>query len=160
MSRKDQGQLRSKPQQNVSRSVPPEAQTEQQDPQDDGRIIGVAQGFSGPIPPSGELAHYEEILPGLANRIMALAEQALEAEVEDRRGVRQTADMQVRLEASAVKRGQWFAFIVALSGIAGSLGAVYLGSPTTASIIAGSTLTVLVGSFLGTRRTRSHEDDK
>ena len=43
---------------------------------------------SGPLPPAAELERYERILPGAADRILAMAEQSLQSEIEGQRDIR------------------------------------------------------------------------
>jgi uncharacterized membrane protein len=42
------------------------------------RQIAERVSYSGPLPPSSELAQYERVLPGSAERILALAEKEVE----------------------------------------------------------------------------------
>jgi uncharacterized membrane protein len=64
--------------------------------------------YSGPLPPSEQLAQYDAIVPGLADRVVKMAEsnashrQTMEASV-------------VEGNVAAQARGQWFAFILALA---------------------------------------------
>lgn len=44
-------------------------------------LVGFSQRFSGPLPPPALLAEYEQVHPGLADRIASMAETALDADV-------------------------------------------------------------------------------
>ncbi len=113
----------------------------------------------GPIPPASEMARYEEIQPGFADRVFALTERSLEAEIEDRKEVRAiTANASVA-NADAVRRGQNYALITSAAGLASSLVALMLGSPMVAGILGGTTLTVIVASFLGVKTPRRTQRD-
>jgi len=106
--------------------------------------------FSGPLPGPEILANYERVLPGLADRIVGMAE-------------RQSAHRQ-ELEKAAVLgeqqragRGQSCALIVALCGlvVAGLCG--FSGQQVAASIIGGIDLVGLVGVFIyGSAARRSY----
>lgn len=43
---------------------------------------------SGPLPPASEFARYEQVLPGAADRILAMAEQSLQAEIDGQKDTR------------------------------------------------------------------------
>lgn len=46
------------------------------------RIVTLSQSYEGPLPPAGEFAKYEKVHKGAANRIIGMAEKALDAEVK------------------------------------------------------------------------------
>ena len=83
---------------------------------------------SGPIPPPGMLREYEDILPGSADRIFAMAESAQ------------------RHRASYENRGLIFAFVLSLILIALSAYIVSLG-------FAWQSVGVVIGSIAGTAGT-------
>ncbi len=69
-----------------------------------------AQQFSGPMPPPEMLRQYEEVLPGLANRIVTLAENQSSHRIR----------LERRVTTSNIWRahfGQLFAFLIAVCGI-------------------------------------------
>ncbi len=43
----------------------------------------MAQHYSGPIPPASEFAKYEHVLPGSADRIIAMAEASLKGQIKN-----------------------------------------------------------------------------
>ena len=106
------------------------------------------QTFSGPIPPPETLAAYEKNYPGLAERIVKMAE----SEGEHRKHLETThqnaqiahlnkSDMQIFL-------GQAFAFLISIVGL-GS--AVYLGingHAAAAVVVGASPLSTLAAVFL------------
>ncbi|WP_181010092.1 DUF2335 domain-containing protein [Ornithinimicrobium sufpigmenti] len=55
---------------------------------------------SGPLPDAAQLGHYEQILPGLADRIVTMAEQDMASRQADRRTL-------VRAEAHATVVATW-----------------------------------------------------
>ena len=114
--------------------------------------------FSGPTPPPEILREYEAILPGSADRIFTMAE----AQQSHR----------IRLESLAVparenraNRGQIFALIVALAGLAVAGLAISEGQQWAAIAIGGADLALLAGLFLnakasglrGLARKREHK---
>lgn len=81
---------------------------------EDGRILavrGLVQQFRGPLPPPAVLRGYDEVVPGGAERILAMAE-------------RQAAHRQ-----NIESRGQLFGFSLAASAIGGAFLAVAAGVP-------------------------------
>lgn len=85
---------------------------------------------SGPLPDVAEFAGYEQVLPGAADRIMAMAEHALHAEI-------QTQQRESRAEATAfvgaalgVSYLPWFLFAIA--------GLLAIKGLETAAIITGA----------------------
>jgi len=63
--------------------------------------------YHGPLPTSAEFSGYEQTLPGAADRILALAEK----EAEHRR---KNDDKLLEESISLSRKGQMFAFIIAL----------------------------------------------
>lgn len=116
------------------------------------RLQGVAKFFSGPIPPASELEHYERIRPGLADRIIAMAERQLtmaESQMKHRQG----------LEKGVVKTNSRLAYLGLVSGFvlgAGGLtAAVYLirmGKELGGAAAFIASLATLAGLFIYGRR--------
>jgi uncharacterized membrane protein len=99
---------------------------------------------SGPLPPAGELALYDQALPGAAERIMSMAEQ----ESENRRMLdRKLVDGYL----SSGRRGQYFGFAVALISIAGFGFLAYTGKPLLWIVPAVFALASIVAVFMGQR---------
>jgi uncharacterized membrane protein len=106
-----------------------------------GIVRASMQTFSGPIPAPETLARYEEIIPGAAERILAMAENqsqhrmALESRV-------------VNSSASDQTRGMWLGFLIASLSIGGGIYLVVIGKDGSglASII--TPLAVLAGVFV------------
>ena len=102
---------------------------------------------SGPLPSPQQLAEYEQASPGLANRIvgMAEAEQA-------------TRHHCMRSEVDAIKRGQ----VCALSAFALAMGAAcYLGAVgigAAAGTVGATAITVFGGAFILARHFGSKQE--
>lgn len=99
------------------------------------------ESFSGPIPHPRLLKGYEEVMPGSAERILAMAEreQAHMAERDNRI---------VTGSLGSTKRGQWMGFTIALLFCAASTALGLMGQPVLAGIIGGGTLVSLVTVFV------------
>lgn len=83
--------------------------------------------WQGPLPPPGALAQFEQIVPGSAERIIAM--------VEREQAHRQQHERQ---EQHALigdfRRGQRLAFVLGIASIAGSIYTAYIGAHPTVSI--------------------------
>ncbi|MBF0590916.1 MAG: DUF2335 domain-containing protein [Nitrospirae bacterium] len=114
-----------------------------------------SSAHSGPIPSPQSLAEYDNFLPGLANRIVIMAENNLrhrhEYETEVLRQNNETLKLNDKIidyEAKERKRGQIFGFLIGIAGLSTSLMAAYFNHETTASIIGSTTVIGLVSAFV------------
>lgn len=107
--------------------------------------------FVGPLPTPDLLAGYEQVVPGAAERLLAMAE----ADAKHQREIEFAA---LRAEDSSVRRGQWLGFTIALVALTVSILALYLGSPWVAGIIGGATAVGLVSAFVIGRLGTSTEN--
>jgi uncharacterized membrane protein len=131
----------------MSDSLPNPIATDQEQ-EKKARLQMVHTRTEGPLPPPATLAHYDNILPGLANRIVVMAEkeqqhahvinaQALELEKE------------IRLAQNAyLRRGQYFAFTIAGACIAVTILLGCLGHDATAAVLGGTTIVGLATVFI------------
>lgn len=117
----------------------------------DGKLQGFLQVMagsitrSGPLPPPGEVAEYEKILPGSADRILTMAEteQRHRHEIENQ-------ESQAAIRDSG--RGVIYAFILGLVTIVGGVILGSAGSPFAGAFISAIGVGSLVGTFIyGTR---------
>jgi len=106
--------------------------------------------FSGPLPPPAILEGYDRIVPGAAERILAMAEADANHQREIELAALQAADREVR-------RGQIFGFTIGVLALVSSVIALYMGSPTVAGIIGGTTVVGLVSAFIIGRVTKSSD---
>ena len=124
-------------------------------------MIMRAEGFSGPLPPPEILANYDRIQPGLADRLVKLAE----SEADDRRSMEKTALNAQVADARQVNNEARCGQICALAITLVSLG---VGGYTAINghEIAGSILGVggiggIVTTFiLGRQRQHDHSSDE
>lgn len=74
--------------------------------------IVEAASFKGPIPPPSLFGQYEEVLPGSADRILALT--------ENQQSHRHKCEMEVlNAKKSVARRGQWMGFGLGICGLVG-----------------------------------------
>ncbi len=103
-----------------------------------------ARSFSGPVPPPELLREYEAILPGSAGRIFAMAEKQQNHRIS-------LESVAVPAREHRANRGQVFALVVALAGLAVAAYAVGQGQQWAAIAIGGADLAILAGLFVNAR---------
>lgn len=102
---------------------------------------------SGPVPSAGELQRYENVLPGLANRLVAMAEK----EQDIRKSDSKHFNWNVTLKVSA-------SVIVSLAMVLGGVYCAVIGEPAVGGVIATSgVIAGVVQSFL--RKSSKDEDN-
>lgn len=93
-------------------------------------VVAVQQAtYSGPIPPPAAMEQYERIVPGAANRILAMAEREQEARHEF-----------MASERRLRHRGQWIGALLVLLLIGASVYFAYVGLAVLAGTVMGVTL--------------------
>jgi uncharacterized membrane protein len=106
--------------------------------------------FSGPLPPPEALARYNEVIPGGAERILAMAErqsahrEALESKV-------------VNANASSQKMGSTYAFILSLVAVVGGVWLIHDGKSVTGLATILADLAALAGVFVVSRSKQAKE---
>lgn len=115
-------------------------------PPDRGQVIVQQQQerheiFIGPLPHPDILRQYNELQPGFAERLLALTEQ----EADHRRGMERNS---LAENSAEVRRGQVFALIIGLGGLAASVLAAYFNQPWVGGVLGGGTLVGLVSAFI------------
>lgn len=110
--------------------------------------------FSGPLPPPGLLAKYNEVIPNGAERIVAMAErqsahrESLEAQV-------------VTGNVASQARGSIFAFIICLIALLGGFALLFTGKNVDGLVAIISSLTALASVFVyGRYQQRKERVDK
>ena len=106
---------------------------------------------SAPLPMPEEFERYEQILPGAADRIMAMAE----IQGEHRR------EQEKRAQDAYVRDsllGLIFAFVFAIGALVGSIFLINNDHTVTGSFLGGTALLAVVSAFIQGRRP--HKDEK
>lgn len=110
-------------------------------------ILSARVSRSGPLPESTEFAGYENVLPGAAERIMAMAEQAANAAAEatmaDAAATKAAAES-ITEDGRAVKRGQTWFGVLAILLIALAAGLAISGNTAVAAL---ATLLAVASGF-------------
>lgn len=114
----------------------------------------VSLSRSGPLPSPSEIERYEAILPGAAERILAMAENQ--------------SNHRQKLETKAISTEGRNSFLGIIAGLAiGVVGlsiagfCIYSSHDTAGAALGGTTLVSLVGTFVyGTRQRRLEREQK
>jgi len=116
--------------------------------------VTVSHNFSGPIPPPDLLGKYEQLQPGLAERIVRMAEDEQKHRHDMEAQHAQASRQADRWYAREVLLGQVFALLIVVLAIgSGSLLAMY-GQPLAGGIIGGGGVIGLASVFIAGRSSR------
>jgi uncharacterized membrane protein len=102
---------------------------------------------SGPLPPAEEIEAYNRIIPDGANRVMTMAEKQSDHRIEIEK-------VAVDSQQAQGKRGQTFAFIIAILAILAAVYVTIIGHPVTGGVLGGGTVVSLVTVFITGRLTQ------
>lgn len=108
--------------------------------------IAVQQTWQGPIPSPKQLAEFEAIKPGLANRIVSMAEdEGVHSRLIERRALNWSIAAQLV--------GQVFGLGIALACLYAAYWLAMAGHDAVAGILGGATLTTVALAFLRWRKS-------
>ncbi len=104
--------------------------------------------YIAPLPTPTNMAAYEQVKEGFAERMMRMAEKEQEHRFKTTLQKVELDAYIAQAEYSFRKRGQWFALggVAIISSL--STYSLYLGHPTTAASIAGTVIVALAGVFI------------
>lgn len=110
----------------------------------------VTRQISGPLPAPAILADYNAIVPGAAERIIAMA--------EDNNRHFQTMDkMAVTATFKERRTGQWFGLVIGLASLGTCAYGFSLGHAQEAAWLGGTTIVALVSVFVVGRITKTQK---
>lgn len=110
-----------------------------------------AQSFQGPLPPPSLFGQYDQILPGSADRILALAEK------EQSHRQKWESDA-LSAQKSDVRRGQWMGFGLSVFALITAFLCAYFGFPIVATVCVSTVLVGIVTAFLRGRPNTEQEN--
>lgn len=114
------------------------------------RVIESRLSHSGPLPPPEQLAGYEQVLPGLAERIVCLTE----AEQRHRHKI---VELAVRRDARIRERGQALAMIALVLMLVFCWYLAATGNARTSGVVAVGLIAAVVGIFVTGRKEDTKE---
>ena len=113
-------------------------------------VTTIAASFSGPLPPPQTLAQYNQAFPGAAERIVRMA--------EEQSAHRQSLEKaRVHADIGNEKRGQLFAFIIALVLFVGGLAIVWQGRSVAGLTLLIAEIATLAGLFVYGKESKTRE---
>ena len=92
---------------------------------------------TSPIPPPEQLAQYEQVVPGSADRLIRMAEEQSAARI-----------YLMKAQGRQSDRTQWLAFILAIWFLAGSVWITLGGFPIAGGILGGLTIGGIIAVFI------------
>lgn len=104
--------------------------------------------FQGPLPPPGMLRQYDEVAPGTAERIIAMAESEQRHRHKEDVRINSANVVLSRVNAAEMLLGQIFAFIIAMGGLWTGKELIVGGHVLAGSIFSGAVLVALVAVFI------------
>ena len=123
--------------------------------------VVIAQEFGGPLPPPSILREYDDVIPGMGEKLVQgfHDEMAHRRELEKRSVDAEIVDQQASRQER--RRGQWFGFTICMTAIVGGTVAAMV-APATAGQVAGGLigtggLASLVAVFMTGRPTAKEE---
>ncbi|MCC6960351.1 MAG: DUF2335 domain-containing protein [Dehalococcoidia bacterium] len=117
------------------------------------RLLRVESTWNGPIPPPAALAAFEQVQPGLADRITRMAEN----EQSHRHSTQRRA---LLIEGVRTIGGMASALVITLFSLAVAAYLIVNGHPWPGSLFGGGTLVTVVALFLATDRTKDHPEPR
>jgi uncharacterized membrane protein len=121
---------------------------------DDVRLVHTS--WSGPLPPPAELRQYEQMHPGLAERLVVVFEEQMAQRHRLEFRVLDDEAVKVQCEFAERRRGQYLAFAICLAAIIGGTWAAIAGREAAGSIIGGTGLAGLAAAFIYGRAAGRH----
>ncbi len=129
-------------------SLPPNVRAKVQE-----NIVHEMSISRSPYPSPEELQRYEKVLTGSSERILKQCFKQSDHRIEKEKKM-------MDADITYSKTGQWFGFIIAMTGIITGGVLIGLGNPVTGSILSGGSLASLVGTFVYGKQTKEKELDK
>ena len=109
--------------------------------------VEVAASYSGPLPPPEWLKQYEEVLPGIADRMMSLVESEVSSQHDASAHRRQMLEQALAGGITMAKRGQVGAWLLGFAFLVASVVLILAGHSVLGGVIGIADLVGIVVSF-------------
>lgn len=116
--------------------------------------VVVGRHYQGPVPPPEIMEQMNKILPDAAERIFTMAENEQNSVIADRKQTQDREDKIVENRHIENMTGLFMAFGVCLSFCVGGVILVLNGYEIIGSVLLGTTMTAVVGSFLMQKKNK------
>lgn len=133
---------------------------------DDGKVTGRMQRYvhQGPLPDPMTLANYEKLMPGLAERVVRMAEKEQEHRHECDRTRNESNKQIISVEANrqtgiqkAETLGQKFGFTISIVAVASALLATWMKQPAVAIALVSLPVMSVIKAFLSGQGVKDEE---
>ncbi len=108
----------------------------------------TTQHYSGPIPPPEFLERLEQVKPGLANRVMLMAEESNAHTIKVQQQVIHNTHQETKLQYSTIQKGQCYAFFLMMFFAIASLILIAINKTIIGTIFAGCPVVYVAINFL------------
>jgi len=129
---------------NVTNRAPNKLARKETTPKEGVAFRAVSHTHIGPLPPASEFADYNSALPGAADRILTMAEQASTH-------IRESEAAMIKGAIKSDARGQYFGFVITLLSLGIFTFLVYAEKPlwsvVPASFALGNLVAILIGQW-------------
>lgn len=105
----------------------------------------VSAQWQGPLPPPDALAHFNDIIPDGAERIMRMVEEEQSHRISYEKA-------HLNAVAGDTRRGHYIGLIISVSAIGGAVGAAYFGAHWSVSIaLVGIPILGIIRTIVGSK---------
>lgn len=122
------------------------------------------QEFSGPLPHPSLLKEYQELIPDSPERFLQMVEEEGKHRREtETKNIKYRSELEIKAISEKIsydKRGQWMAFILAVSIISIGAISIFNGDTIPGSITLGISAVGLAGVFIKGKNPVSKENNK
>jgi uncharacterized membrane protein len=116
-----------------------------------------ATSFEGPIPPPGALEHYERVQPGLANRIVVMAEQQVSMAQEQMRHRHGLETAVINNDIRLARRGQVMGYSFGMGSLAFAAVLAYIGAEMSSVATVLGAIGTIIATFVYAGKKRDEE---
>lgn len=113
----------------------------------------LTSSFQGPLPPPEVFAQYEAVLPGAAERILAMTEKVATGHIDNEAKL-------IDAEIDSAKQGQAFAFLLTLIAVIASIVFFAIGKWIAGTALLSFPVVMLIRSFLTGRSSGGVKEPK
>ena len=123
--------------------------------------------ISSPYPPPELLADYEKNKPGFTDKVIEYIDKNMEHRFNVDKHKMEIENKSISLDKiylesniSKTRRSQWFAFIIAITGIGGAIVCALLKLEVLGAALVGFPLASIISHFLVGRKSKEKREDK
>ena len=119
------------------------------------RLMSASYAYSGPLPAPADLAAYDRVHPGLADRIVRMAEEERNHRANLEKQLVEASIRDIPLARADAREGRWCAVLVSFGAFAAISLCAYWKCEWIGSVLAGATIVGLATAFILGRALRN-----